>query len=410
VLLQRKRAPIPKRAGIVSFLRAECTFNLKSDWRLLRTRLDDPSQKDSPVQHAVLARDIEPRMPHVYEIDPLRDRRWESFVNRHPLASVYYTVGWLETLRRTYGYEPVALTNCPPTGDLKSAMIFCDIRSWPTGHRMVSLPFSDHCAPLCDWATEFGSLIGHLQASRVSRKWKYLEIRPINGAFDGIAKKLGFATADKYFMHSLNLEPAAEEIFRRLHRDSVQRRVRHAERVGVVELCGTSQRFLTDFYQLLVRTRARHNLPPPPYAWFRNMLDCMGHAADLRIAYMERIPVAAVLILHFKDKSYYKYGCSDERFHHLGSVPFLLWRAILNAKSIGSKTFDLGRTGVNQHGLLQFKNHWAPVSEATYWRFPPGPSVRLIGGWKLSVVKRVCAYLPDGLLRIAGTLLYPHIG
>jgi hypothetical protein len=385
--------------------------NLKSDWRLLRSRLDDPSQKDAPVQEAVLSRQIEPGLAHVYEIDPLRDRRWESLVHRHPHASVYYTVGWLETLRRTYGYEPVALTNCPPTGDLKSALLFCDIHSWTTGHRMVSLPFSDHCAPLCDCGTEFGSLIGHLQATRAKRKWKYLEIRPVNGAFDGIAKKLGFETSDKYIMHCLNLEPAAEEIFRRLHKDSVQRRVRHAERVGVVELCGRSQRLLKDFYQLLVRTRARHNLPPQPYAWFRNLLDSMGNAVDLRVAYMEKTPVAAVLILHFKDTSYYKYGCSDERFHHLGSVPFLLWRAILNAKSIGSTTFDLGRTGVDQHGLLQFKNHWAPVSELVkYWRFPPGPSFSSIRGWKLSVVKRVCAYLPDRLLRIAGTLLYPHIG
>jgi hypothetical protein len=137
----------------------------------------------------------------------------------------------------------------------------------------------------------------------------------------------------------------------------------------------------------------------------------MGRAADLRVAYMERFPVAAVMILHFKDKSYYKYGCSDERFHHLGSVPFLLWRAILNAKSIGSRTFDLGRTGVDQLGLLQFKSHWAQESElVTYWKFPPGWSFGSPQGWKLSVVKRVCAYTPDRLLRIAGTLLYRHIG
>ena len=373
--------------------------------------MDNLLYNESLVLEAGLTRETEHGVARVYELDPLRDSRWQSLVEQHPHASVYHTVGWLEALHCTYGYEPVAFTNSPPSSDLNKALLFCDIRSWLTGHRMVSLPFSDYCAPLCDGAAEFRSLMGALQATRVHRQWKYLEIRPANGEFDGTAEKLGFETAGKYILHCLDLEPAAEEIFRRLDKDSVQRRVRHAERVGVVELCEKSPRLLKDFYQLLVRTRARHNVPPQPYAWFRNLLDGMGSALDLRIAYMGKIPVAAVLILHFKDKSYYKYGCSDERFHHLGSMPFLLWRAILNAKSIGSRTFDLGRTGVDHDGLLQFKKHWGPVSGSlTYWNFPRGPSLSSSLGRNLSFVKSVCAYVPTRLLRIAGTVLYRHIG
>jgi hypothetical protein len=377
----------------------------------MRNPVNERRQQNSPVENHLSRQKVEPASQPVYEIDPLRDDRWPAFLQRHPQASIYHSVGWLHALHRTYGYEPVAFTDSPPTSDLKQALLFCRIRSWLTGHRIVSLPFSDHCAPLCDWDVEFEGLIGHLQSTRVNQTWKYLEIRPENGNFDRSGAKLGFETAGKYVLHRLDLEPAAEEIFQRLHKDSVQRRVRHAKRVGVVELCGKSPGFLKDFYQLLVRTRARHNLPPPPYAWFRNVLDGMGNAVDLRIAYLGQIPVAAVLVLHFKDKSYYKYGCSDERFHHLGAIPFLLWRAILKAKSIGSRTFDLGRTAVDQHGLLAFKNHWVPVSGSmTYWMFPPGPSFSSLRGWKLKTIKRVCAFMPDRVLTMAGTLLYPHIG
>ncbi len=347
----------------------------------------------------------------VYEVDPLGDRRWQSLVERHPQASIFHHVGWLHALHLTYGYEPVVFTASPPNADLEIGLLFCRIRSWVTGNRIVSLPFSDHCAPLAEPDGRFESLLCHLHSARAGERWKYLELRPLSGNFAEMVKKLGFEPAAKYVLHRVDLEPGVEEIFKRLNKDSVQRRVRHAERVGVVEVCGSSEGLLRDFYRLLVRTRARHNLPPQPYAWFRNLLDGMGSAADLRIAYMEKLPVAAVLILHFKDRSYYKYGCSDERFHHSGSIPFLLWRAILNAKSMGSKTFDLGRTGVDQHGLLKFKSHWAPESElVTYWKFPPGSYFGSLRGWKLSVVKRVCAYAPDPLLRIAGTLLYPHIG
>jgi lipid II:glycine glycyltransferase (peptidoglycan interpeptide bridge formation enzyme) len=137
----------------------------------------------------------------------------------------------------------------------------------------------------------------------------------------------------------------------------------------------------------------------------------MREAVDLRLAYMKNVPVAAVWVFHFQGKSYYKYGCSDGRFHKLGAMPFLLWRAILNAKSIGSKTLDLGRTGADHQSLIAFKNHWTPASESlTYWTFPSEQSITLIEDWKQKIIRRVCAHVPDRLLAAVGTLLYRHAG
>src|SRR5271154_2890210 len=79
----------------------------------------------------------------VYEVQPLTDRRWDEFLERHPRASVFHTTGWLKALRQTYGYEPIAYTTSPPGSDLRNAMIFCRVQSWLTGPRLVSLPFSD---------------------------------------------------------------------------------------------------------------------------------------------------------------------------------------------------------------------------------------------------------------------------
>src|SRR6266481_4360846 len=133
--------------------------------RQVRIPLHVRSRTDSAVQDGALSRETEHSLAQVYEVDPLRDPRWQTLVEQHPHASVYHTAGWLQALHHTYGYEPVAFTDSPPTSDLKKALLFCDIRSWLTGHRMVSLPFSDHCAPLCDGGTEFASLIGHLHAT-----------------------------------------------------------------------------------------------------------------------------------------------------------------------------------------------------------------------------------------------------
>ena len=87
---------------------------------------------------------------NVYAVDPLTDGRWPTFVGEHPLASVFHTREWLEALRRTYGYAPVAYTTSPPADRLSNAIVLCEIRSWLTGRRMVSLPFADHCQPLIE--------------------------------------------------------------------------------------------------------------------------------------------------------------------------------------------------------------------------------------------------------------------
>ncbi len=143
-----------KYGGMRVALSAGCFRRRLEGDRPMRNLPDEPLQQNSPVENCLSIREVGPPLPDVYELDPLRDHRWPSFLQRHPQASVFHSVGWLEALHRTYGYEPVAFTTSPPTSDLKRALLFCRIRSWLTGHRIVSLPFSDHCAPLCDWDVE----------------------------------------------------------------------------------------------------------------------------------------------------------------------------------------------------------------------------------------------------------------
>jgi hypothetical protein len=347
----------------------------------------------------------------VYEIDPLKDPRWQDLLQRHPAASVFHSSGWLEALRRTYGYESVAFTTSPPTEKLANGLLFSRVRSWITGRRIVSIPFSDHCAPLCESEEHLESLLSELQNKRREEKWRYIELRPLGRFFPVAARKLGFKPTANYLLHRVDLEPSEEEIFARLHKNCVQRRIRHAGRAGVLEVCGNFPSLLKDFFGLMVRTRIRHRVPPPPFIWFQNVLDCLKDAADLRLAYLNGIPIAAVLILHFQGTSYFKYGCSDERFHSYGAIPLLLWRAILKAKSVGSNVLDLGRTDCDDHGLTVFKDHWTPGSDPlTYWAFPSDRAFSLARASSSRWAKNVLNLSPDPLLSMAGTVFYRHIG
>ena len=346
-----------------------------------------------------------------YELDPIQDPRWAELVERHPEASVFHTVAWLQALRRTYGYEPVAFTTSPPTGELRNGIVFCRIDSWLTGRRLVSLPFSDHCQPLCDAAEDLNFIIRYLQAAFHHRKWKYFEIRPVYENLSQTGDGTGCLPGATYFLHTLDLRPDLDELFRSLDKDSVRRRIQRAERAGLIEKCGRSEELLKEFYALFVITRGRHHVPPSPRAWFRNLIQCQGKALEIRLAYKDGTPIAAILTLQFKNVVYYKYGCSDARFNQFGATPWLFWKAIVAAKTRNATKFDFGRTEEDNPGLLAFKNHWAPHPRSLiYWRYPDGSSLASVTGWKLKMAKRVFSCLPDRILDIVGNLVYRHIG
>jgi hypothetical protein len=346
-----------------------------------------------------------------FQIDPTQDPRWAEFVGRHPKASVFHSVGWLKALRRTYGYEPVVFTTSSPTCELTNGMVFCRVKSWLTGRRLVSLPFSDHCEPLCDSVQDLNFLIRYLQTTLEHQDWKYVEIRPIHVNFGQTGDGIDFIPASTHSLHVLDLHPDLGELFRSLDKDSAQRRIRRAERAGLVEKCGRSNDLLKEFYALFVTTRGRHRLPPIPYAWFRNLVHYQGEALEIRLAYKDETPVAGILTLQFRDVVYYKYGCSDAQFNKFGAIPWLLWKAIAAGKSNRAIEFDMGRTEEGNAGLLAFKNHWVPQPKRlVYWKFPDTSSFISDDGWKLRMAKRVFSYMPDRLLTITGNLIYRHIG
>jgi hypothetical protein len=345
----------------------------------------------------------------VYVVNPLKDKRWEDLIRWHPKASVFHTSQWLEALRVTYGYHPVVFTTSPPGRPLENGLVSCDVRSWLTGHRLVSLPFSDYCEPLFDSPYELHFLIRYFQDAIQRKKWSYVEFRPVNGSFGQAADTDCFQFNGQYFLHRLDLEPGEEALFRALDKDSVQRRIRRAEKAGLTEECGRSDHLLRAFYDLLIITRRRHHLPPQPYAWFQNLVRSFGPALEIRTAAKDGVPVASILTLRFKDTVYYKYGCSDTRFNNLGATPLLLWRAIAAAKALDARTFDFGRTELDNAGLLSFKDKWAPRSAPlVYLRCPH----RVSRGEdrKMKVLKQIFARMPEKLLAMTGTLIYRHIG
>jgi CelD/BcsL family acetyltransferase involved in cellulose biosynthesis len=344
----------------------------------------------------------------VYEIDPLSDPRWNDLVGRHPLASVFHSVAWLRALRRTYGYQSVALTTSRPSGVLENGLVACRVSSWLTGRRYVSLPFSDHCDLLTSAPDDEKCLLTGLANDLAKEHGTYAEIRPLNSL---AADKAGFQNTQEFCFHKLDLNPSSEELFRKFHKDSIQRKIHRSEREQLSFEEGRTEQVLESFYRLLLITRRRHRLPPPPRKWFRNLIDCVGDQLTIRIAAKDGNPVAAILTLKFRDTLVYKYSGSDTRFHALGGTHALIWRAIQDAKRQGLQHFDFGRSDLDNQGLITFKDRWGTVRlRVTYFRYAMQPSRVAGSSWSTHTVRQLFAHMPISVLRAAGRLLYKHVG
>ncbi len=314
----------------------------------------------------------------VCRVDPIIDQRWQALIERHRDAGIFHTSGWLEALRRTYGYEPVAYA-IERGQELVNGIPFCRIRSWFTGRRLVSLPFSDHCQPLVESYLELKELLSAVQEDAAEQRCKYFEIRPLILEEPQVPAEAKVTKNSGALIHRLDLRPSQEDIFRGFHKQVV-RKIARSERERVSYEEGRSEELLSKFYRLLLLTRRRHQLPPQPS-------------------------------LSFKGVVTYKYGCSDASFNPLGGTTLLFWRTIQDAKAEGASDFDLGRSDYETPGLIAFKDHWGAARfPLTYHRCPATPE-RLSARRPLgTIAKSLIAKAPDPVLAALGDLLYRHVG
>src|SRR6185437_15284027 len=341
------------------------------------------------------------------QINPLTDPGWDRFLGRNPHASVFHSVAWLEALRRTYGYRPVAYTTSDERSELENALVFCRVDSWLTGRRLVSLPFSDCCDLLVNDLSELQGLLIDLEDQARREKWRYIELRTLDSLEASQATTLP-RSIQEYTYHRLDLSPDIDTLFRNFHKNSIQRKVRRAERERVEYREGTLD-LLDDFYQLLVITRRRHHVPPQPITWYRNLIACFGDALKIRVAVKDDRAIAGMLTLQYKDTMTYKYGGSDPNYNKFGSMHLLFWKAIQEAKNSRLRVFDFGRTDADQDGLITFKGRWgATRSRLNYSRYVlPGMAPGFLDpatgkDWRTHLAKHLFGRMPSSLLAAIG--------
>lgn len=338
-------------------------------------------------------------------INPIVHPHWNRQIVDLDGASIFHTANWAGVLAESYGYRPVYVSAFQD-GQLAGCLPLMDVRSFLTGRRGVSLPFTDECRPLCrsdelfdalwDWATAYGRRTG----------WKHIELRGPHPAYMRQP-----AHAD-FLVHSLALG-ATEQRLLDGFRNSTRRNIRKALEAGITVQRSREPEAVTMFYRLNCRTRRMHGLPPQPFKFFRKIHEhiIVARQGFVSLVRQNKTVIAAAVFFHFKESLLYKYGASDRRYQHLRANNLLMWEAVKWAAQNRLQRFNFGRSEPVNQGLLQFKRGWGADEECLrYYKYDVKSNSFRSCAPKVKSSYRVFEKLPLPLLRLSGQILYRHMG
>ena len=341
----------------------------------------------------------------IQRVNPLDDADWDALIKTCPSASFFHGAAWARVLHCTYGFSPSYFL-VGDRGGLHSLLPVMGVKSWLTGRRGISLPFTDECAPLCPDGDScrrlFDAAIAHARACA----WKYLEFRGGRPLFENAV------TSTSFLGHRLDLGADEAALFGRVD-SSVRRAVRKAEQCGVTVEFSQDLEALRAFYGLLGTTRKRHGVPPQPWNFFANIHRHVMATGQgwVVLARHQGVPVAGAVFFHFQKTAIYKYGASDDAYQHLRANNLVMWQAIKRYAQEGCAVLDFGRTSLGNDGLRRFKLGWGTTEhpiEYVKYDLRSGGFVTAqdeAAGWHNHVFR----HLPVFLSRAAGRLLYRHI-
>lgn len=338
-------------------------------------------------------------------LNPVEYHEWDHLLLKSGDQSFFHTSAWAKVLGEGYSYHPVYFAVFKDER-LSFLMPFMEVASPFTGRRGVSLPFTDFCGVFSATGELYREAIEAVVDYGNQAKWRYAEWRGAD------VREPVLESRESYYTHNIDLDRAEEQIFASLSTNN-RRNIKKAILDGIRVEFEVSPDSTRHFYRLNCITRKHHGLPPQPFSFFEKIHEhiiSQGYGTIAVAKYGGEVAAAAVFF-HFGNSAIYKYGASDPRYliHRPNNV--IMWEAAKRYRALGAKTLNLGRTEIENIGLLRFKRSWGAVEEEIgYQRYRFGTKSEARPPRKWAPPNRFVSLLPVSALRIIGRLLYRHVG
>jgi hypothetical protein len=338
-------------------------------------------------------------------LNPLEDPGWDHLITSHPDAHIFHSTAWARVLCKSYRHKPFYLHFSKGSNTI-ALVALMEVVSAFTGRRGICLPFSDFCGPLLFEESAKIPVINKLSHLAKERTWKYFELR------SGNKPTPSAVPSSVLYGHRIDLRCGVDQLFDRFN-SAVRRAIRKASRSGLTAEVISTRESLLAFYELHVKTRKRHGLPPQSLSFFFNIHEeiIKQGLGFVVLAQTGSRAVAGAVFFRMGGKALYKYAASDDRYQELRGNDLVMWEGIKFLTQEGCSDLHLGRTSLESDGLRRFKRGWDASEEViSYFRFDVGANSWLsIQGPPGTLHKKFFGKLPPALNKLAGAMIYPHL-
>lgn len=338
------------------------------------------------------------------EMLDIMDDRWLEFLQHHDQANIFHAPAWSIMLKHAYLFQPYALADITSDGKVSAGLPIIEKIS-PLGKRSwVSLPFTDHCAPLSldpDGMRHFSTKLDHFIKKDLE---KGVEIRWHFPGMDSLLPKQDFV------LHNLTLFEDFDTNLKLIQPGS-NRNARAARKHGLRIEMGKDLQHLKDFYHLHLMTRRKQGVPIQPFSFFnRIMYDILDKDLGfVMAAYQGSKCLASALFLTWNKIITYKYGASDPDGLSLRPNDLIFQEIIRYGCEHRFANLDFGRTDMGNNGLRRYKSGWGAIESPLIYSYAPTlPTIRPT--WMMSTLGSLIKNSPSWVCRLVGEILYRYAG
>jgi CelD/BcsL family acetyltransferase involved in cellulose biosynthesis len=297
---------------------------------------------------------------HFALVGTLEPELWEAFVQQHPKGTIFHTPAMYAVFQATRHYTPYFLAAINPHGEVIALLLAVRIQTLPDPLGWVSSRSIWYAEPLC---TEDDLGLAALTAlirrhdQDMRHRVLFTEVRPIwpAGAEREALESCGY-TYYAYLNFMLDLTRPPEQIFNGMIK-SCRADIRRSKKRGLIVDEQNTPVGVDLLYHFASLSYDRSRVPLADRSLFDAALRLLPPGtARIFIAYYEGTPLAADIILYYKQLVYAWYG-GVQRVRGVAPVECLTWHGIEQGCRGGYTHYDFGGAGVpdEPYGPRDFK-------------------------------------------------------
>jgi serine/alanine adding enzyme len=337
---------------------------------------------------------MEVRLYHQSDKEP-----WDDYVLNHPDATHCHLSGWKRVIENAYGHKayyllairsshpgnpinpsnstnssnPISPTNS--SNRIVGILPLLHIKSFIFGSRLTSMPFLNYGGILADNEEAEVALLGKAIELRQELKADDMELRHIkpisflnssnsSNPIDS-SNPSNLITSTHKVRMLLKLPESKEELLKSFGA-KLRSQISRPQKEGMTTTIGGAE-FIDSFYKVFSVNMRDLGSPVHSKKLFKQIYSEFPQNVKLGIVNYQRAPVAAGLILCFRDVVEIPWASSLREFNKFSPNMLLYWSLMEYACNRGFKYFDFGRS-TPEEGTYKFKEQWGAKPMPLYWQ------------------------------------------